>query len=404
MSGQETGKRVAILGGGMIGSAMAMDLSYQGGWDVTVVDARAEALARLTARYGVAGLQADLGDAAAVQTTVAGYDLVIGALPSAIGLQTLEAVLRAGRDYVDISFMPENALELDALARERGVTAVVDCGVAPGVSNLMVGYAAARLDRCESVEIYVGGLPAERRWPFDYKAGFAPHDVIEEYVRPARLVEHGRLVVKEALSESELMDFPGVGTLEAFNTDGLRSLAHTIRAPFMKEKTLRYPGHVHLMRALRETGFFSKQPLSLGEGSVRPLDVTAALMFPKWTFGEGEADLTVMRVTVEGEKDGSRLRYGWDLLDAFDRASGLRSMSRTTAFPATIMAGLLADGSFARPGVHAPETVGAVPGLLERVLGELEGRGVRCQARVEPLGMPEGGREAREAELAAVGS
>ena len=108
-------------------------------------------------------------------------------------------------------------------------------------------------------------------------------------------------------------------------------------------------------------------------------------MFPKWTFGEGEADLTVLRVIVEGESDGRRVRYGWDLLDAFDRASGLRSMSRTTAFPATIMAGMLLHGHFARAGVHAPETVGAVPGLLDRMLCELERRDVRCQTRIEWL-------------------
>jgi saccharopine dehydrogenase-like NADP-dependent oxidoreductase len=292
-------------------------------------------------------------------------------------------VIRAGRSVVDISFMPENALELSGLARERGVTAVVDCGVAPGVSNLMAGYAASRLERCERLEIYVGGLPVERRWPFDYKAGFAPHDVIEEYTRPARVVEHGRVVVKEALSEPELMDFPGVGTLEAFNTDGLRSLAYTLKAPFMKEKTLRYPGHIHLMRALRDTGFFSKQPLTLGDQTVRPLDVTAALMFPKWTFGEGEADLTVLRVIVEGGQDGESVRYSWDLLDSFDQATGLRSMSRTTAFPATIMAGLLARGAFREPGVHPPERLGAVPGLLDEFLAELEARGVRCRSRVD---------------------
>jgi len=375
--------KVIILGGGMIGSAMAMDLSRSRDWEVTVADVRAAALERVASRYGVAGVQADLANPATIERLVAGYDFVLGALPSVIGYQTLQAAIRAGRSCVDISFMPENALDLDALARERGVTAVVDCGVAPGVSNLMAGHAAANLERCERVEIYVGGLPVERRWPFDYKAGFAPHDVIEEYVRPARLVENGRVVVKDALSEPELMDFPGVGTLEAFNTDGLRSLAHTLKAPFMKEKTLRYPGHIHLMRALRDTGFFSKDPLRLGSQSIRPLDVTAALMFPKWTFDEGEADLTVLRVSVEGRRGDESVRFGWDLLDAFDRASGLRSMSRTTAFPATIMAGVLARGDFDRPGVHPPETVGAVPGLLEGFLRELEARGVRCRSRVE---------------------
>src|SRR5262249_11471019 len=254
----------------------------------------------------------------AVREVVEPQDIVLGALPSVLGFQTLRAVLAARRPYVDISFMSENALELDALACEAGVCAVVDCGVAPGVSNMMAGYAASQLDECERVEIYVGGLPVERRWPFDYKAGFAPYDVIEEYVRPARLVEHGRVVVKEALSEPELMHVPGVGTLEAFNTDGLRSLIFTLRAPFMQEKTLRYPGPVQLMRAFRETGLFSKEPLNVGGQLIRPLDATAALLFPKWTFEEGEADLTVMRVIVAGRRGGQRRRYSWDLVDSFD--------------------------------------------------------------------------------------
>jgi len=375
--------KAVILGGGMIGSAMAMDLARDGGFDVTVADVRGETLGRIASRWGVATVRADLADPAAVTRLAGGYDLVLGALPSVIGLQSLRAVIEAGRPYVDISFMPENALELDGLARERGVTAVVDCGVAPGVSNVMAGHAAAALDACERVEIYVGGLPQQRRWPFDYKAGFAPHDVIEEYVRPARVVENGRIVVKEALSEPELMDFPGVGTLEAFNTDGLRSLAYTLKAPFMKEKTLRYPGHVQLMRAFRETGLFSKEPLLVGGKEIRPLDATAALLFPKWTFEEGEADLTVMRVIVEGRSGDDHVRYTWDLLDRYDAASGLRSMSRTTAFPATIVAGLVARGEFNAPGVHPPERIGEREGLLDLVLLELEKRGVKTRFREE---------------------
>jgi lysine 6-dehydrogenase len=378
-------KRVVVLGAGMIGSAVAMDLAREGRHRVSVADKSAAALARVAARYRVETREADLGSPAAVEALVREYDLVVGALPSVLGLQTLEAVIAAGRDYVDISFMSEDALALSERARERGVTAVVDCGVAPGVSNLMAGFAAATLDPCERLEIYVGGLPEERRWPFDYKAGFAPYDVIEEYVRPSRVVENGRIVVKAALSEPEPMDFPRVGTLEAFNTDGLRSLAYTLSVPFMKEKTLRYPGHVALMRAFRETGLFSKEPLEVSGQTIRPLDATAALLFPKWTFAEGERDLTVLRVIAEGRRGGGRCRYAWDLLDRYDPASGLRSMSRTTAFPATIMAGLLADGSFRRPGVHAPEVVGALPGMLDHVLRELEARGVQCRARVETL-------------------
>jgi saccharopine dehydrogenase-like NADP-dependent oxidoreductase len=287
---------------------------------------------------------------------------------------------------VDISFMPENALELDRQAREGGATVVVDAGIAPGLSNMMAGYAANKLGHCERLEIDVGGLPVERRWPFDYKAGFAPGDVIEEYTRPARIVEHGRVVVKEALSDPEMVDIPGVGTLESLNTDGLRSLVHTLKMPFMKEKTLRWPGHAELMRVLRETGFFGTEPIEAGGTRVRPRDVTAALIFPRWTFEEGEPDLTVMRVRVEGQEGGRSTLYAWDYVDRFDEATGLRSMSRSTGFTATAISRLVLDGTFRRPGVHPPETLGAIPGLLDRVLADLRARGTRCSASVATPG------------------
>jgi saccharopine dehydrogenase-like NADP-dependent oxidoreductase len=348
---------------------------------VTVADAREDALAHARRRGPVAAVRADLGDPAAVRALAGGYDLVVGALPGWMGLPTLRAVLEAGRPCVDVSFMPEDPHVLDGLSRAQGVTAVVDCGVAPGVSHMMVGHAAAALDECESVEILVGGLPRERRWPFDYKAGFSPQDVIEEYVRPARVVENGRVVVKDALSEPERIDFPGVGTLEAFNTDGLRTLLRTVKARTMREKTLRYPGHVELMRAFRDTGFFSKEPVTVSGHSIRPVDATAAVLFPRWTFEEGEEDLTVLRVAVRGWRGDEEVERAWDLLDRYDPATSLRSMSRTTAFPAASLARLVGRGALAQPGVLAPETIGALPGVLEHVLGELAARGVHVRAR-----------------------
>jgi saccharopine dehydrogenase-like NADP-dependent oxidoreductase len=380
-------RRVVVLGAGMVGAAIARDLAEAAELRVDVADRRTESLERVVGQAPLGKVRADLGDPGAVSRLVADYDLVVGALPSVIGFETVRTVIEAGRDLVDISFMPENALELDELARGRGVTAVVDCGVAPGLSNMMCGAAAERLDPCESVEIYVGGLPVERHWPFDYKAGFAPWDVLEEYTRPARLVEHGQVVVKEPLSEPELLEFPGVGTLEAFNTDGLRSLARTIPAPFMKEKTLRWPGHAELMRVLRDTGFFSLDVLDVGGQKVRPRDVTAALLFPKWTFDEGEADLTVMRVRVGGreKKSGDRVVHAWDYVDRFHEGTGLRSMSRSTGYVAASVARLVSRGGFRRPGVHPPETLGALPGLLEGVLADLAARGVRCRGTVTVL-------------------
>ena len=360
-----------------------MDLARQKNRVVTVADASAEPLSRVAARYGVETLRADLSRPDDVCALAARHDLVVGAMPSVLGYRTLRAVIESGRPVVDVSFMPEDARTLDDLARDKGVTAIIDCGVAPGLSHMLAASSAAKLSRAERIAIYVGGLPVDRRWPFEDKAGFSPYDVIEEYIRPALVVEGGRAVMKEALSEPEVIDVPGVGLLEAFLTDGLRSLADTIGAPFMQEKTLRYPGHRHLMLVLRESGFFSTDTVDAGGHAVRPLDLTAALLFPQWTFEDDEADVTILRVIVEGYLGDERLRHTWDLVDRYDPLTGLRSMSRTTAFPAAIVAGLVEQGAFP-PGVHPPEIIGQT-GLLEVVLRGLDARGVHCVLRTEPL-------------------
>ncbi|MFZ2873964.1 MAG: saccharopine dehydrogenase C-terminal domain-containing protein [Phycisphaerales bacterium] len=370
--------RATVLGAGMVGSVIAADLAAQG-FSVTVADRSEGNLAKAVARGAgrVKGVRADLSDASTLRGLSLETDLVVGALSSRLGFAALSAVIDAGKNYCDISFMAEDFQELDARARERGVTVVTDCGVAPGMSHILSAHGATMLDECNEIEIYVGGLPRERRWPFDYKAAFAPSDVIEEYVRPARLVEHGRVVVRPALSEPELMDFEGVGTLEAFNTDGLRSLTTSLAVPFMKEKTLRYPGHIELMRVMRETGLFSQNEVEVAGVRVRPLDVTSALLFPKWTYQPGEADLTVMRVSATGTRGGSRATHRWDMLDFYDPATSATSMSRTTAFPCAIVAGLIASGRFERPGVNPPERLAEAPGLVAEILAQHEARGVR---------------------------
>ncbi len=373
-----------VLGAGMVGTAMAWDMRRQG-FDVTVIDAHAGALERVKAKADVRTLQADLSDDKTLRREVAPYDIVLGALSSSLGFATLKSVIAARKTYVDISFMAENAWELDALAKEHGVTAVVDCGVGPGMSNMLIGRAVANMTRCERVDILVGGLPVIRRWPYEYKAPFAPSDVFEEYVRPARIVENGKIVLREALSEPELVHFDGFGTLEAFNTDGLRSLAYTLKVPHMRERTMRYPGHIELMRVLRDSGFFSSEEVLVGGVKVRPLDLTSKLIVPKWTFDEGEADVTVMRIEVEGIEAGLRLRRTWDLVDRYDAETGFRSMSRTTGFPATAVAGLLAKGAFREPGVHPPEVLGRVPGFVDSVLAQLTARGVHFSERIITL-------------------
>ena len=187
---------------------------------------------------------------------------------------------------VDISFMPEDFLKLDDLARKHDVTAIVDCGVAPGMGNLILGHHDREME-VDSFRCYVGGLPQIRKWPYEYRAVFSPTDVIEEYTRPARFVQNGSQVVRPALSDIELRDFPGVGTLEAFNTDGLRTLMRTLNAPSMKEKTLRYPGHANLMRIFRESGFFGETPIEVDGQQVIPLSVSSRLLFRQWRLAPG---------------------------------------------------------------------------------------------------------------------
>lgn len=370
----------------MVGAVMADDLAREPAFEVSVADLRETALERAHAlNPRVRGVRADLSDPAEVRRLAEGADLVCGALSSALGFATLRAVIEAGRPYADISFMPEDAWELDALARERGVACIVDAGVAPGLSNLLAGRLVDELAPCERLRILVGGLPRVRTKPFEYKAGFAPSDVIEEYTRPSRVVEHGAVVVREALSEVELVDFEGLGTLEAFVTDGLRSLAVTMPVPNMVEKTMRYPGHADLMRAMRSAGLFSKDEVSVGGARVRPLDVTSAVLFPKWTYEEGEEDLTALRVEAEGVPDGRRTRVVYELLDTYSRTERATSMSRTTALPCALFARWLASGRWSRPGVVAPEIPGRESALVDDLLAGLAARGVRVTRRTEAL-------------------
>lgn len=379
--------RVLVLGAGMVGSVVAADLAATPGMQVTVADMDSAALERAKRRSGgrAKALRADAGSRAAVRALAKRVkaQLVVGALPSRFGYGAMEGVIDAKLPYVDISFMPQDFLELDAAAKRAGVPVVADCGVAPGMSNMLAGCAARLLNPCESIEIFVGGLPKTRQWPWQYKAPFSHHDVIEEYVRPSRVVEQGRVVVREALTEPELIEFPVVGTLEAVVTDGLRSLAQTLQVPTMKEKTMRYPGHFELMRVLRHLGLFSHDPVKLQGGSVRPIDMVAKLLFPHWTYEEGEPDITVMLVRAEGMHEGRPTRLAWTLHDELDAATGFPSMSRTTGFPAAAVARLVADGTISAPGVHAPEMLAGMEGVMDRVLSDMRARGVRYECTMQ---------------------
>lgn len=375
---------VIVLGAGRVGAAMARDLARDGDLTVTAADASRNALAALKDRVDADGsslrvLPVDLSDARSLAAALEGQDLAIGAVPGPMGFETVRRVLSAGVDIVDISFFEEDAFELHDLARRRGRVAIVDAGVAPGLSNLILGAMEARLVRTTRFECLVGGIPAEPAPPWEYKAPFSPIDVIAEYTRPARLRRDGEPLTLPALSEVELVEFPELGRLEAFNTDGLRTLLVTSRTPDLIEKTMRWPGHADRVRVLRDTGFFDPDPVETDSGPVSPLDLSARLLFDAWRYDPGEPDLTVMRVIVDGEDEDGPVRHTFRLLDRYDDATDVSSMARTTGYTATAIARFVLAGRYREPGISPPEMVGAADGALDWVLRHLEERGVRIE-------------------------
>jgi lysine 6-dehydrogenase len=363
--------KIAVLGSGMVGSAMAMDLSSL--HEVHVFDVSDQSLAKLKTRNpAISTIQADLTKHDQFKTWFRDFDFVVIAVPGFMGFNTVKAMIEAGKNIVDISFFPENALDLDVLAKQKGVTVITDCGVAPGMSNYIIGRYNEEMV-VDSFEIYVGGLPKVRKKPFEYKAPFSPVDVIEEYTRPARIMENGQIVVKPALTEMEWMQFEGLGTLEAFNTDGLRSLLFTMpHIKHQKEKTLRYPGHIELIIALKEAGFFSEKPITINGASLTPMQFSSKILFNEWKLGEEEEELTVMKVILKSK--GIDVTY--DMLDRYDPVTKVSSMSRSTGYVATATVNMLGAGLFNEHGVFPPELVGKHKPCFDYVIRYLADRGV----------------------------
>jgi lysine 6-dehydrogenase len=369
-------KSILVLGAGMVGKTIARDLSTA--FHVTAADASRDALAKLKAfsRNAVQTLELDVSHRAQLQSAVKPFDLVIGAVPGFLGFQTATNVIDAGKNLVDISFFPEDAFELDALAKKKKVTAVVDCGVAPGLGNVLLGYWNKKIT-VSHFACYVGGLPQTRTYPFDYKSPFSPVDVIEEYTRPARLMENGSIVTKPALSESELLNFPHIGTLEAFNTDGLRSLLHTMKhIPNMKEKTLRYIGHIEKINVLQAAGFFSEKEVLVKGVRVKPLDLTSKLLFDLWKPSDAEEEFTVMKIRIDGKKQTRPLTIEYNLYDRTDIAKKESSMARTTGFTCAAAASLVLSGMYKRKGISPPEFLGEDESCTAFMLEYLRKRGV----------------------------
>ena len=358
--------KIIVLGAGLVGGVIAKDLAKL--HNVTSVDISQNNLDKLE---GIKGICADVSDTLTLQNLIKDFDLVVGAVPGFMGYKMMKDVIESGKNIVDISFYPEDPFGLDKLATEKGVIAIMDCGVAPGMGNIIFGHHDSKI-QITDYECLVGGLPEKREWPYEYQAVFSPIDVIEEYIRPARYVQHSQLITKEALSDTELIEFDEIGTLESWNSDGLRSLIKTMsHVPNMIEKTLRYPGCIEYLKVLRESGFFSYDEVEINGTMIRPVDMTAKLLFPKWEMKKGDKDFTIMRIIIKGMEKGKAVAYQYNLLDRYQ--NNTISMARTTGFTCTAVANLVLNGTYNRIGISPPEYLGK---YFNFVKDYLEERGV----------------------------
>lgn len=379
--------RILTIGCGYIGSVLAKDLAELMPSSTIVVSdgdkKRIEKVADTIGKNNVEGIQLDASEYSRLVYTLKNFDLAVGLAPGRIGYKTVKACVEAGVDMVDLSFMAEDPLTLNKEALMAGVTVIPDCGVAPGLSNILVGRACTLLDQIEEVVVLVGGIPEKRIAPLNYKVTWCVEDLLEEYIRKVRIVKDSKLVEEEALNGLEHIEFPGVGKLEAFYTDGVRTLHSTIKGVRnMWEKTLRYPGHAEKIRLLKDLGFFDEKKIK--GSNISPRELTSKILEQKLNLPDIR-DMVLMNVKVRGVKENSRILYTYHLLDLYDDTKRVTAMGRTTAYTASIIVQLLAKKVIEEKGVVPPERLGMNGKLFKKIMTELRKRGIKIEEKNERM-------------------
>jgi lysine 6-dehydrogenase len=381
--------RMLVLGAGQQGSACAYDLLRNSDHEVVIADLNVDDLApflrpylggRLTAR------QVDAKDRAAVREVMSGCSATMSAFPYYFNLGMAVAAIDAGSHFCDLGGNTEIVLqqkELAPRARDVGVSVIADCGLAPGMVNILAEHGIRQLDRPRRVRIMVGGLPQNPEPPLNYQVVYSLEGVLDYYTTLSWVLRDGEPVQVEALAEVEPVDFPGVGELEAFHTaGGLSLMAQRYEGQLeqMEYKTLRYPGHAAIIKAIRELGLFDLEPVDVKGTKVVPRDVFTAVAGPRLRKDPSlSPDLVALRVEVDGEKDGREVTLRWDLLDRFDAETGITAMMRTTGYSLAITGMLQASGRI-EPGVWTPDE--AMP--ADEYVLELARRGI--QIRFQEIG------------------
>jgi lysine 6-dehydrogenase len=377
--------RMLVLGRGLQGSACAYDLLQNPDvTEVRVADLHVDHLPEFLAPYSGTRLiptPLDVRDTAATSALMRECDAVMSAIPYYFNFELARLAVEAGVHFCDLGGNTEIVFqqkELDERARRAGVTVIPDCGLAPGMVNILAQYGISQLDDVSSVKIFVGGLPQHPEPPLNYQIVYSLEGVLDYYTTLSWVLRDGKRHQVKALSEREPVSFPSpVGTLEAFHTaGGLSTLAFRYegKIPTMEYKTLRYPGHAHIMEAIRELGLLDLTPIEIKGSKVVPRDVVVGVVGARLTKPHGK-DLVALRVIVEGTKAGAPARIGWELLDYFDGARGISAMERTTGYSLSITGQMQARGEITPAGVHTPDE--CVPAA--RYIAELAKRGVNIR-------------------------
>jgi len=382
-----------VLGAGLQGSACAYDLLQDKEvTEVRLADVHIGHLAEFLAPYSGPRLlptTLDVRDHAAVLGAMRQCDAVMSAIPYYFNLALAECAVEAGVHFCDLGGNTEIVFQQKALADRaaaKGITVVPDCGVAPGMVNILAEHGIRQLDTVDSVRIYVGGLPQQPEPPLNYQIVYSLEGVLDYYTTLSWVLRDGKRHQVPALSERVMVQFPEpVGELEAFHTAGGLStmpFRYEGQIPLMEYKTLRYPGHAHIMEAIRELGLLSLDPVDVKGTKVVPRDAVVATIGPKLKKPEGR-DLVALRVSVSGSKNGTPRTLTWELIDRYDERHGISAMMRTTGYSLSITGQMQACGDITPAGVHTPDE--CIP--PQRYIDELAKRGIRIATRDEGPGI-----------------
>lgn len=377
--------KMLVLGAGPMGFAIVKDLVKDKSInEITVIDINPQRLGLLEKFVGkekLSTIKMDVKDKNSLLKIMRQHDCILDALPHKLVVYVNRTAIEAGVSLVDLAF-EEEQLDLDEEARKANVTIIPGCGVAPGLSNMLVAYGASKTERVYEAHIRVGGIPLNPKLPLQYKIVFSVESLIEEYIRPAKIIRDGKVIRVPALSGIEVFEDPELGELECFYTDGLSTLIHTMKhIPNMSEKTIRWPGHAERVMILRELGFFSRKPVKIDDTLVTPIHLSAKLLNEKLKMNEDDRDLTILIVDVIGLKGNARIHCNYRLIDYYDPEERITSMGRTSGFTCAIMARMLIKGDVKGPGIIPPE-VAITPNRFEVFAEELAKRNIKIQETI----------------------